>query len=749
MTEYPGALRVLATKTRSLLEQAEKEHIECQHLLTEPPPTTSFNQWISEKRTTQDQFACVVEKLEAALDKYGAALFEFSTTDKNFQVEADQHALSDSDTIRKDTHQSVEHQALAELTKVLADSKQATQALSAGRQYSVTTPHPVKLPSLDLPKFDGTITKFREFWDMFSASVDSSPALDDVQKFAYLKGCLRGAALDAVSGLAVTSSNYGVAVQLVKERFGNQQQIISAHYTALMHAPAALNNVTSLRRFHDTVEKHLRSLEASGQDTSQDVFIPMIMHKLPKEALFQLEILKSDPQSPWSLGGLRDAITRYVKAMETTELAATIAKKPEAVQPPAPAVSTPTVASLVTATKASSPKCFFCKSDHFSDECPKYTTVEARQQQLADCCFICFRKGHWASECQSRRPCYHCRRTTHHRSLCTHQFPSQPKLNAQAAKFKPRVQSPPSQVAAAVDHRPTTQSATTVNLQSKGVNLPTATATVGGSMGMTDCNVLFDTGSSRTFITQRLADVIQPDIIGEDVLSIASFGARSRRTMTLPRVRFNLMCRDGSVQDITANVMQWICCPVIKSPISLGPNSPVTEDQLATSIADTTESVDVDFLIGTDYYFNIMGTERVQVSEGLVLLDSKLGYIPAGRTESDAFDLQRFWKLEEIGVHDDAYSMKTPDDVALDHFQQSLQYVNGRYVVSWPWQDDHLTQPDLPQNFDLAFGRLKSLLRRIQRTPEVVTKYHATIQDQLQAGIIEEVLPETTFLIIA
>ena len=63
--------------------------------------------------------------------------------------------------------------------------------------------------------------------------------------------------------------------------------------------------------------------------------------------------------------------------------------------------------------------------------------------------------------------------------------------------------------------------------------------------------------------------------------------------------------------------------------------------------------------------------------------------------------------------------------------------MNGRYFVWRPcWEEE---QSSLPENYELAFGRLKSLIGQISKTPDVVTAYDATIQEQLRKGIIERV----------
>ena len=42
--------------------------------------------------------------------------------------------------------------------------------------------HAVKLPKLELTKFDGNIPHWQEFWDSFEATIDSNSSLQDVNK---------------------------------------------------------------------------------------------------------------------------------------------------------------------------------------------------------------------------------------------------------------------------------------------------------------------------------------------------------------------------------------------------------------------------------------------------------------------------------------------------------------------------------------------------------------------------------------
>ena len=48
--------------------------------------------------------------------------------------------------------------------------------------------------------------------------------------------------------------------------------------------------------------------------------------------------------------------------------------------------------------------------------------------------------------------------------------------------------------------------------------------------------------------------------------------------------------------------------------------------------------------------------------------------------------LRDLWRLETIGIHD------TPQDtkkkMLFKQFNETIEYENGRYRVSWPWKED-------------------------------------------------------------
>ena len=84
----------------------------------------------------------------------------------------------------------------------------------------------MKLPKLELPKFDGDILKFQNLGDLFDAAVHDNDNVPDVQKFTYLRSALEGVAYHTIEGFEVTSANYHHAVDALKHRFGRKRIII-------------------------------------------------------------------------------------------------------------------------------------------------------------------------------------------------------------------------------------------------------------------------------------------------------------------------------------------------------------------------------------------------------------------------------------------------------------------------------------------------------------------------------------------
>ena len=112
----------------------------------------------------------------------------------------------------------------------------------------------VKLPKLDMINYSGDKLKWAEFWDAFENAVHSNKKLSNIEKINYLKSKLTGDDHSAILGLTLSNEN-GVTIDILKERFGNEQVIIDLHYNKMINLSPPSNKTSSLRSLQDQVEK--------------------------------------------------------------------------------------------------------------------------------------------------------------------------------------------------------------------------------------------------------------------------------------------------------------------------------------------------------------------------------------------------------------------------------------------------------------------------------------------------------------
>ena len=82
--------------------------------------------------------------------------------------------------------------------------------------------------------------------------------------------------------------------------------------------PASSSSTSALRTRYDSIEKHLRSLQALGEDVSAKMLLSLIMTKLPKGVITPLTDHKGDGQE-WTVQLLRDKLDRFITNRENAE----------------------------------------------------------------------------------------------------------------------------------------------------------------------------------------------------------------------------------------------------------------------------------------------------------------------------------------------------------------------------------------------------------------------------------------------
>ena len=160
----------------------------------------------------------------------------------NMLSDMDKDILSRCELDTIDTEIEESEAVVAKIINCKQQIKEATNAHLSGTESpaprTVSTAPPLmapkpRLPKLVLPKFKGDVKNWTAFWDSFKSAVHNNEDIPKVDKFNYLNSLLKGTAFRTIQGLTLTASNYDSAVAMLQERFGNPQQIISAHMEGL------------------------------------------------------------------------------------------------------------------------------------------------------------------------------------------------------------------------------------------------------------------------------------------------------------------------------------------------------------------------------------------------------------------------------------------------------------------------------------------------------------------------------------
>ena len=273
-----------------------------------------------------------------------------------------------------------------------------------------------------------------------------------------------------------------------------------------------------------------------------------------------------------------------------------------------------------------------------------------------------------------------------------------------------------------------------------------------------EVRAILDTGSQQSYVTDKVKNALSLRCHEKRMMSLMTFGASDKRAQTYDVVRIGVTTKDSQTQE-----MEFLCTPLICRPLTTQPINLCKERyrhlaglELADANQGEDDQMEVDLLIGSEYYWWFVTGETRRGEEGPVAIHTKLGWVLSGTLSTeegcptthnfltthvlridatpstqDPLDevLHSFWNLESLGVDSKAGPV-------LDEFTQTVQFKNGHYEVSLPWKNSH---PMLPDNYLLSKKRLEGLVKRLRHDPEVLKEYDSIIQSQRSQGIVEEV----------
>ena len=633
----------------------------------------------------------------------------------------------------------------------------------------------LKLPRIELPKFNGEVLKFQNFWDQFEAAVHTNDDLPNVQKFTYLRSVLTGNALQTIEGFEVTGANYQPAVECLKHRYGRKRVIISSLVKSIIKMDSKSSvNASSLRDLYDTLKNRTRALEALGENPMSHgcILLPMFESKLPPQLLEKWELELADtPEEEIDVDVFFKFLNRQVVSKEAGERGLHTNANPndrssgrvkhesrKSVHPYRSERVSTASALFSEAQPSSNASCSFCQADHGSPNCPVFNgkSVDERWKLV-----------------QESKLCYNCLKPSHHKhfsKICRQPKCSVANCGRRHHKLlhgQPPVTTPQYPVTSLLQHLPSTSpqhltdsthsglASTHPTSSVKETLLQTAVARLSVNGQETTVRVLLDSGSQRSYIRKNITESI--GLQGPtELLSVTTLGGETSETKRLQRVQFSLLPIKGEpteAVEMEALTIPKICNPLGPVKLNLQNNPHLQGLTLADSYPRN--SVQVDVLIGADYYYSfVTGVhKRGPTADSLIAVKSHFGWILTGAIDRSSryttsmltvvenneviASLKRFWDLESIGITEaeDAV-MSQEEEYAVAEFNKGLKFDGQNYEVQLPWKKDH---PRLKNNYAQAVKRLESIERRLKRDPVKAEAYSTAINQYVEKGFAEEV----------
>ncbi|XP_018402067.1 PREDICTED: uncharacterized protein LOC108779200 [Cyphomyrmex costatus] len=546
----------------------------------------------------------------------------------------------------------------------------------------------IKLPTINLSKFDGKYEEWLSFEDTFNVLVHSNVKIQTVQQFNYLKSCLVGNAAHIIQSLTSTAENYEIAWNLLKERYSNKRIIIQNHVRALFDLQVV------------TKESSLGFRAASDWLGCITLTFDKFKEAIPKDAA-------------------NAANQKQLNANKVTS-------------------SKPKQALLETQSKV---KCHVCGKNHNIQNCEEFQAMSQGEKsdaiKKAGLCFNCFRANHKVSACKASS-CRKCDRR-HHTLL--HPLNSKDTHTASGENAYQEEQNKTQ------DSKPVNQILSSQLSDTSHILLSTAVVDIADVTGkFHSCRVVLDSGSQSNFIAEQCCDKLKLFKTNVNV-PVKGIG----ETLSQIKLSTNVIVKsriDAFTLKLNCLVIRKLTDFLPSRTIdreSLGIPKNV---RLADPGFDRPSHIDM--LIGAEYFYQLLCIGQIKLNScSTILQKTKFGWIVSGKINSleplttslchisrgtldDA--VQRFWEIEELP----AKRILSPEDEKCEqHYKETFKRLSsGRFSVRLPFNNQ---RKKLGESYEIALRRLLSLERRLNARPELYEDYRSFLREYEALGHMTEV----------
>lgn len=616
----------------------------------------------------------------------------------------------------------------------------------------------VKLPTIELPNFNGEQSHWISFHDTFKSLIDENQSLSDIQKLHYLRACVKGEASSIISTIENTSNNYAIAWGFLKERFDNRRIIIQQHVRNIFDLPAITKeSAQNIRLIIDKIQTNLRSLKNLGEEVDHwdTVMIHLVVSKLDRQTHKEWEKSLKGDKMP-SFKQFVEFLTEKCQVLEsmTSDNSSYLNNvnksnnrtnnqtnhQPNSIANKKQALNTHTVS------------CPLCNGSHRLFMCQNFLKLVVKERvefaKNKRLCFNCLASGHRNTDCRSKN-CKKCDRKhntllhvdSHSSNLTSLVIPNE----VNAVESLPQATCPGNS-----DNKMAVPTQKTqlyqVSLQSQ-VLLATAVVDVLGiDNTKRQARILLDAGAMSNFMTESFAKSLGLTFKSVD---IAASGLNKLETRIRHSVNVKLFSKFEEFETTLEFLVVPNVCDVIPASFINKTNIDIPS---YIQLADPKFNVpsEIDALIGAELYYELLNSGQIKINDHHAkLMSTRLGWIIAGKfngipkskkagclislqTLND--QMNRFWEIEELP---ETKFLSEEDLLVENHYKNTTVRNNqGHYIVKLPFNK---LQDKLGDSFKIAEKRLYALEKRFRQNQELKKQYVEVMREYIRDGHMVEV----------
>lgn len=603
----------------------------------------------------------------------------------------------------------------------------------------------IKYPDIPLPSFSGDLTNWIEFRDTFDALINQSN-LKAIQKFKYLKGCLKNSALEVVSYLEYSEESYPIAWKLLCERYNNPKVLIYNHLRALFHIDPVSNTAPALRGLADNISKHLRTLKSMNINTEGwDLLVIFFLGAKLEKSIQQKWEEKINSRD---LPKLQDFKSFLRAQADLQDSLCYMGDEPRAISS-RKALVTMSSSSAHNGNTKVIPKynnlrnqCPQCKEGHYLNQCPKFLALNESSRirivKKIGVCFNCLSSSHILANCRSSN-CKICK-GKHHTLLHLPQITN--------ASTMPNPPSPPIQIPTInlctntnrqVANAPLNQNdgILTTNVQNRSVLLSTAQVIVKDNNNKAHTlRILLDSGSQSNFITYQMAEKLN---LPSQIIDLEVLGFNESVTKITKLCKVTIQSKHNNYTiDLSCFIVPNICrLPTYTTSVQL------LDIPQRFKLADESffQGGDVDMIVGAELFYQLMCVGQHRLGKDLPILQkTRLGWVVSGGfTNANKtyrvrcnFITAQFQGGLSLNENESRMEFSNDDFIQCEEiFKTHTRNSDGNFVVDLPLK---LPISSLGQSRSIVYRRFKVLESKFLRDPEYKQKYVQVMRELIDSG---------------